>query len=331
MDLVGGETRVIIVDDGSTNDDALKTFERLEQTAEVDVVRHEFNQGKGAALKTGYRFVSEQCTRGDSVVTADADGQHLPEDIARVIESPVLEDQLILGVRDFSSRVPLRSKVGNKLTSLFIKLLYNTSLKDSQTGLRKFEVGHLATLASIDNSGYDYEFESLLYFLKRRSVLEIPIETVYEPGNPTSHFDPLLDSVKIYAVFFRHIPNIVLSGIIDYLVFITLTLFGVSVFWSLLLARFLSTMVYFFLAYHFVFRVNKNLLLSLIKFVTLVGFNIAIIWPFIDLAWNYLGLHPIIAMLFAYPLLAIINFLIQYLYVFNEKGSKDEEKIDRLG
>ena len=93
------------------------------------------NQGKGQALKTAFTYIQEQNIYG-TVVTADADGQHKVWDIFRTAnkasENP---NKLILGVRAFSGKVPLRSRFGNSLTKALFKLQTGVGVTDTQTGL----------------------------------------------------------------------------------------------------------------------------------------------------------------------------------------------------
>ena len=110
-------SRIVLVDDGSVK--GREIFSQAEKYVEKILV-HERNRGKGAALKTGFAYL------GDStdVITADSDGQHTPEDIAKVAEGlRSHRDGLVLGVRSFSGKVPLRSRFGNWWTRWFFTLL----------------------------------------------------------------------------------------------------------------------------------------------------------------------------------------------------------------
>ncbi len=96
---------------------------------------HQF--GEGAALKTGLNYALVKCRNLRGVVTADGDGQHHPDDIVHVAESLAPEgNALVLGVRGFSGRVPLRSRLGNDITRGLMHALVGQKLADTQTGLR---------------------------------------------------------------------------------------------------------------------------------------------------------------------------------------------------
>lgn len=185
---------VLVVNDGSTV--GLESFDEVTRLGVV-VLAHPRNRGKGAALKTAFRYLLD-CGFAGVVVTADADGQHLPSDIERVAgtaaQSP---DSLVLGVRDVAS-MPGRSRLGNSVTSWLVAARYGVRVCDTQTGLRAFCSGSLPDAISITGERYEYEMGALLAARHTfSSVLQVPIQTVYEPGNASSHFSPVMDSLRI--------------------------------------------------------------------------------------------------------------------------------------
>src|SRR5664279_437401 len=118
-----GVEAIVLVDDGSGPefDGVFRSAARFDR---VHLVRHAVNLGKGAALKTGmnYALVTFPGCRG--VVTADADGQHHADDIVQVAEKLSADASgLILGVRSFGGDVPLRSRVGNTVTRVLMRVV----------------------------------------------------------------------------------------------------------------------------------------------------------------------------------------------------------------
>ncbi|MBW1636473.1 MAG: glycosyltransferase family 2 protein [Deltaproteobacteria bacterium] len=197
-------SKVLVVNDGSDPfHDPL--FSRAAEYPQVKVLCHPENMGKGAALRTGFKFVMDREPTAANVVTADADGQHRPEDICRV--SAACEnnpDSLILGAREFNGCVPLRSRLGNSLTRWLYNTLFQQNLSDTQTGLRGIPVNVLASLLTLTSGRYSYELEMLLLLNQQQlPIVEIPISTVYENNNSSSHFRPLRDSLQIYLTLFR--------------------------------------------------------------------------------------------------------------------------------
>ena len=114
---------LVIVDDGSTTPAARTAFAAIRPQVDALLV-HDVNRGKGAALRTGIAWVQEHLPTVCAIVTADADGQHLPADISRVAEAARgYPNGLVLGVRAFSGKVPFRSRLGNFWARLLFRLL----------------------------------------------------------------------------------------------------------------------------------------------------------------------------------------------------------------
>ena len=195
---------LVVVNDGSSPDkDAV--FAALPPS--VTVLRHEQNRGKGCAMKTGMAYIWEHFPHDEGVVVVDADGQHLLPDVLRVCDAlHEHPDALILGSRRFTGNVPLRSKLGNKITRSFMKLACGVGVTDTQTGLRAIARKHLPLMCSIGGERYEYETQMLLS-LKGAGlgVGEVVIDTVYIDENQTSHFNTVKDSWRIYKLIFRHL------------------------------------------------------------------------------------------------------------------------------
>lgn len=217
-----GFTRIVAVDDGG-GAQFRPIFDALKGKAEVLV--HEVNRGKGAALKTGLAYIMQ--TPGVGVVTADADGQHAPKDVARIADALLIEpDKLILGSRD-KAQMPPRSKAGNTITcGVFFAATFKW-VGDTQTGLRGLPAAFLAAFSTLEGDRYEYEMNMLLYACREKiAIREVTIETIYIGNNETSHFNPLKDGLRIYALIFRKMAKFltssVLATVVDYVLFILL-------------------------------------------------------------------------------------------------------------
>ena len=196
-----GFSRVVVVNDGSAPS-YQPIFDRI-STLGATVLGYAVNQGKGEALKTGYRWILEHEPDCIGVLTADADGQHTVPDCLKLAEALRSgEDALWLGSRDFNlPNIPPKSRTGNKLTSLVFKLLYGVWLPDTQTGLRAFPRGELAFMAEVPGARYEYEMNVLIACARRKLPIHaITIETIYENNNEGTHFHPIRDSWRIYKV-----------------------------------------------------------------------------------------------------------------------------------
>lgn len=251
------DTEILIIDDGSGSTYA-PIFTELRIDG-VTVQAHPVNKGKGAALRTGIAWV--KANRPDEViVTADADGQHLPRDIFRVgvrTETAAVAGQMsiILGVRtkpdpnagEEGTKVPLRSKIGNSATVGFFALATGARVADTQTGLRGFTPQILDWLLQIPGDKYEYEFSMLLRATRADvELVQVPIVKVYEPGNPTSHFRPLQDSALIYAPLLAFLVSSFLTGfLVDAIAFFVLMGIGAPLLAAVIGARVISALTNF--------------------------------------------------------------------------------------
>ena len=193
--------RIVVVDDGSG-----RTYTHLFTDVAAlgaTVLTHSANQGKGAALKTGFTWVREHAP-GEAVVCADSDGQHLIADVVRVAAA-VVPGAMVLGGRRFTGSVPLRSRFGNTITRHVFRVLSGIALYDTQTGLRAYPHELLGWLLSVPGDRFEYEFQALLRARPAGvRIVEIEIETVYDVREKSSHFRPLRDSWRIYAPLVTH-------------------------------------------------------------------------------------------------------------------------------
>ena len=120
-----GFGRIVVVDDGS-GEKYRHIFREVGDIPRTTVLHHEVNQGKGVALKTGYRFIQTLDESYTGVITADSDGQHTVKDCIRLAEKLADGKQaLYLGSRDFNlPDIPPKSRSGNRITSTVFRLLY---------------------------------------------------------------------------------------------------------------------------------------------------------------------------------------------------------------
>jgi glycosyltransferase involved in cell wall biosynthesis len=190
---------IVVVDEGSG-----QCFDGIFTSAKnmgCTVLTHEINCGKGCALKKGFQYILTHTYEDTGVVTADADGQHLIEDIVRVaVEIPDSPEKIVLGVRKFTHNMPLRSKLGNIASRIMFEIACGVKISDSQTGLRGFPISMLPWLLKVEGDRFDYEMNMLLkapacgYGLN-----QVVISTVYNKHRHISHYRPLHDSALISA------------------------------------------------------------------------------------------------------------------------------------
>lgn len=199
---LGAVARVILVDDGST-DGAVETLRDLP----LEIVGHAENRGKGHAILSGLR-AALQDARIEAVVLLDADGQHDPGEIPKLLGARrANEADLVIGSRAFARGVPLRSRFGNVITIGVTRLLLGRRLPDTQSGFRvlsrRFAV---AVLESVPGGRYETEMEMIVKAVREGwKVVPVPVRTIYEAGNVSSHFRRISDSWRIYRRLFAAI------------------------------------------------------------------------------------------------------------------------------
>lgn len=238
-------TKIVVVNDGSGQ--KFSDIFEAAATAGAHVISYENNRGKGYALREGFTWIRDSASNPhECVVTADADGQHTLTDIFRVGRTCTDTGTSVLGVREFVGHVPARSRIGNTATSALLWLATGWKLKDTQTGLRAFPLALLPALLEIQGDRYEYELRVLLHLAKfHHPVTQISIETIYEAGNPTSHFRPLQDSARIWAPLLKFAASSGIATIIDYVLVLLLNTVTGTLLFPVVAARLVSASVNF--------------------------------------------------------------------------------------
>lgn len=306
---------IIVVNDGS--DATCNPIFTALKNKNITVLSHEKNQGKGAALKTAFRFIIDNKLNYLGVVTADADLQHLDSDI--IMLSNQLKNQpnsLHLGIRTFKKNIPLRSLIGNQLTQFLYKLFFKQSIKDTQTGLRAIPISLLPKLCEIKSNRYEFEL-SMLIESKKNNVIckQHPITTIYINNNEESHFNPLIDSIKIYWVMFRYLGASLSSYIIDFALFILFFHLLSDLFISVLLARLISSSYNFSINHRLVFKSNQKMQKTILSYAMLCIFNVVFSFYLIKLLLLF-GINLYIGKIVADTILYFFNFYVQRIFVF---------------
>lgn len=183
---------IIVIDDGSSDETS-----RVARAAGVRVVRHERNQGKGEALRTGFELSLRD--RVDAVVTMDADGQHLASEIPKLLrEWEQSGADLVIGSRDhlFGDMVG-RRRLANRFSARAISMFAGVRVRDSQSGFRLYTRRFL-TEVDYESSGFAAESEMVVVSgRKGLRIAETSIRLGFVDGVATSHYRPVLDTLRI--------------------------------------------------------------------------------------------------------------------------------------
>jgi glycosyltransferase involved in cell wall biosynthesis len=312
---------ILIVDDGSG--EKFESILRKAETLGCTVLRHETNLGKGAALKTGFLHLLTQDVP-DDVVCADSDGQHRPDDIIRVACAVGPRSAMVLGTREFTGKVPLKSRLGNKATALLFKLATGIGLKDTQTGLRAYPARLLDWLLTVEGDRFEYELNLLLAAKKAGIIIrQVTIATVYDNNNRGTHFRPVRDSVKILAPILTFCSSSLISGILDFfLLFLFQSLSG-SLLAGVVSARIISSVFNYTFNKYLVFKAkNVPNMQSAPKYFALAAVIMALNYGLLALMTAGLIIPGVPAKLLTEAILFILSYTVQKLYVFRRRGDK---------
>lgn len=310
---------IVVVDDGGC--EAYSSyFERAEELDTVHVVRHAVNLGKGRALKTGFNEIM-RLFPGAHVVTADADGQHTPEDIARIADALETGDAqtLVLGKRVLGKGTPFKSLFGNTLTRWVFALSTGHKVYDTQTGLRGIPAQQLELMMHIPGERYEYEMNMLLYAPKDGiQFSEIEIQTVYLNNNEGSHFHPVRDALQVFSRVIAYAASSMLSFVVDYVAYaIFIEFFHQLPQVAFIGARAISSIVNFFINRNVVFGAQKGKLweqilgyYALVVIVALLG-SMVVRW-----GTTVVHLNEYIIKIVVDVLLSVLSFVVQRMLIF---------------
>jgi uncharacterized protein (DUF2062 family) len=206
-DVVSGCLRLglptYVIDDGCTDDSQriLATF----SAPNLKTLKHEKNQGKAAAIRTGFdAALKDGCTHG---ATVDTDGQldpaQIPDLLAAAAKNPAA---LILGVRDFDiDGYPAQSRFGRRLSNVLIFIESGANVHDSQCGFRVYPLD-LAKTVTVRSGRYGYETEIITRAAWARCpIVEVPVSCRYfiKAEKRISHYQPWPDTLRAIALHGR--------------------------------------------------------------------------------------------------------------------------------
>ncbi len=189
---------VLVVDDGSTDRNLAECY----AGTDIEVLRHERNLGKGAALVTALNYLREK-PEISYMLTIDADGQHYPEDIPNFFPFMERNDwSLLIGCRDFSGpHVPGSSKFGRNFANFWMRVETGVKVGDCQSGFRAYPVRYIGKLRCLTRR-YSFEAEILARAAWANLELhDVPIRSYYPKREERiSHFHPWKDNFRLACI-----------------------------------------------------------------------------------------------------------------------------------
>ncbi|RIX48663.1 glycosyltransferase [Paenibacillus nanensis] len=316
------DDEIVVVDDGS-GPAYQSIFDRAASLG-CTVLTHEHNKGKGAALKTGFRYILET-KEASGVVTADCDGQHLPKDIIRIAEEVVQghPKTIVLGSRKFAGKVPFRSRFGNSVTRSIFSFVSGAKIYDTQTGLRGFGAEMLPWLCRITGDRFEYEMNMLLEAVPAGCTFkEIDIDTVYLERNQSSHFHFLKDSFRVYLPIVKFSVSSLMSAFLDVLLLVLIQLFTSNLLLAVVGARVCSAVFNYAANRRFVFSTSNDVPVksSLPRYMLLALVVMLANYGVIDFYYSTIGLSLILAKIFTETTIFLFSYWVQRKFVFVKSG-----------
>lgn len=183
---------VIVVNDGSTD-----ATQRIAEQAGAKVVSHPYSKGNGAAIKTGARHATSNV-----IVFMDADGQHDPNDIPRLLEKIEQGYDLVVGARQKGSQASLGRGVANSLYNGLASYMTEQEVEDLTSGFRAVRADKFREFLYLLPNGFSYPTTSTMAFFRAGySVTYIPIHAAKRIGK--SHIQPFKDGVRFFLIIFK--------------------------------------------------------------------------------------------------------------------------------
>lgn len=183
---------VLVINDGSN--DQTKVIAEL---AGAKVISHPYPKGNGAAIKTGARNAS-----GDVIIFMDADGQHSPNDIPRLLEKINEGFDLVVGARQKGSQASIGRGIANKLYNNLASYMSDHKVEDLTSGYRAVRAEKFREFIYLLPNGFSYPTTSTMAFFRAGySVAYVPIHAAQRVGK--SHIHPVKDSIRFFLIIFK--------------------------------------------------------------------------------------------------------------------------------
>lgn len=183
---------IIVVNDGSTDN-----TQQCAEQAGAKVITHPYSKGNGAAIKTGARAAA-----GEVIVFMDADGQHDPQDIQRLLDKIEQGYDLVVGARQQGSQASVGRGIANSLYNHLATYMTEHPVEDLTSGLRAVRTEKFREFLYLLPNGFSYPTTSTMAFFRAGySVTYVPIHAAKRIGK--SHIHPIKDGIRFFLIIFK--------------------------------------------------------------------------------------------------------------------------------
>jgi len=186
--------QIVVVNDGSTD----STAQIISRYPEIKVVAYANNQGKGYALRQGFKCALE--LGYEYAISIDSDGQHYPDDLPLFVEKLAQHPAaIIIGARNMDqASVPGKSSFGNKFSNFWFRVETGLKMNDTQSGYRLYPLVALNSISFVTKK-FEFEIEVIVRAAWHGiEVVEVPVRVFYpDKAKRISHFRPFRDFTRI--------------------------------------------------------------------------------------------------------------------------------------
>jgi len=188
------DTEIIVVDDGSTDNTA-----EISRQHNARVISHVYSMGNGAAIKTGARNAT-----GQILVFMDADGQHDPDDISRLLEQIDAGYDMAVGARSVDTHASFARKLGNSIYNKLASWMTGYPIKDLTSGFRAARARHFRKFIYLLPNKFSYPTTSTMAFFRSGlPVAYVPINAAKRTGEAKSHIRLLHDGFRFFIIIVK--------------------------------------------------------------------------------------------------------------------------------
>jgi glycosyltransferase involved in cell wall biosynthesis len=188
------DTEIIVVDDGSTDNTP-----EIARQHHARVISHVYSMGNGAAIKTGARNAT-----GEILVFMDADGQHDPDDISKLLEQIEAGYDMAVGARSIDTHASFLRKLGNSIYNKLASLMTGYPIKDLTSGFRAARTRHFRNFIYLLPNKFSYPTTcTMAFFRSGLAVAYVPIKAAKRTGDAKSHIRLFHDGLRFFIIIVK--------------------------------------------------------------------------------------------------------------------------------